>query len=151
MPLGLYLEHLNDCSVFSLFVHTCTVAPTGAASAAGAAGGSFLARALSDKTLKSWGAPVTHACLLVCCALHGPGGNMFEPGSFSLASRLLNLGYKVRAPACSMRTCQSVPGALYFSLNVAVLQSKDFALSCTLCLFPLGPAYCHERQACAFI
>mmetsp|Transcript_27654 Transcript_27654/g.74841 ORF Transcript_27654/g.74841 Transcript_27654/m.74841 type:complete len:348 (+) Transcript_27654:42-1085(+) len=55
------------------------LAPTGAASAAGAAGGSFLARALSDKTLKSWGAP---------------GGNMFEPGSFSLASRLLNLGYK---------------------------------------------------------
>lgn len=33
------------------------VAPTAGTAAAGAAAGGFIARALSDQTLKSWGAP----------------------------------------------------------------------------------------------
>jgi len=55
------------------------LAPTAAAAGAGAAGGSLLQRALSEATLRGWGAP---------------GGNMFEPGNFSAGMRLLNFGYK---------------------------------------------------------
>uniref|UniRef100_A0A7S0S1J2 Uncharacterized protein n=1 Tax=Chlamydomonas leiostraca TaxID=1034604 RepID=A0A7S0S1J2_9CHLO len=61
------------------------LAPTAGGAAAGAAGGSFIARALSDQTLKSWGAP---------------GGNMFEPGAYSAGKRLLNFGYKGAVFSC---------------------------------------------------
>lgn len=60
-----------------------TLAPT--ALVAGAAKGSFLQKAVSDFYLRSWGAP---------------GGNMFEPGAFSVGNRLVNFGYKGVVFAC---------------------------------------------------
>lgn len=54
------------------------LAPT-AAVAGGAASKSFIQKALSEDFLRAWGAP---------------GGNMFEKGSFSVGSRLLNFAYK---------------------------------------------------------
>ncbi|KAJ9513836.1 hypothetical protein QJQ45_020916 [Haematococcus lacustris] len=55
------------------------LAPTASTAASGAAAGGFIARVLSDATLKSWGAP---------------GGNMFEAGAYSVGGRLLNVTYK---------------------------------------------------------
>lgn len=52
------------------------LAPTAAVSAASAP---LLSRLIGDYYLKKWGAP---------------GGNMFEPGAFSVAKRLTNLVYK---------------------------------------------------------
>lgn len=53
------------------------LAPT--AATAGAASAPFLTRLFGDYFLKTWGAP---------------GGNMFEPGSYGVVKRLINLGYK---------------------------------------------------------
>ncbi|KAG1676346.1 hypothetical protein FOA52_001141 [Chlamydomonas sp. UWO 241] len=56
-----------------------TLAPTGAVAVGGAAAGNFLQKAMSDVYLKKWGAP---------------GGNMFEPGSYTAGQRIINLAYK---------------------------------------------------------
>lgn len=55
------------------------LAPT-AAVAGSSAGQSLVAKFFSENTLKAMGAP---------------GGNMFEPGAFTLLNRLTNFAYKV--------------------------------------------------------
>ena len=81
------------------------LAPT-AATAAGKSMG-FIERLFSDQILRSWGAPT---------------GHMFERG-YPFASRVVNLGYKVRSLIQISNSCEMLLEALRWS--AAMYEAAD--------------------------